>query len=91
MSGAGPEEVQEEPRRRGEGSGVTVQQLGWSVLHFMSLRWPSRVARASVSLTVKPMILQASLPFFFLVQNAIEPWLKGAKGTYATRRQRVTG
>lgn len=57
--------MQEEPRRRGEGSGVTVQQLCWSVLHFMSLRWPSRVARASVSLTVKPMILQASLPFFF--------------------------
>lgn len=45
----------------------------------MSLSRPLRVARASVSLIVKQIILQALLPLFW-VQNAVEPWLKGAEG-----------
>lgn len=57
--------MREEPGWRGEGRGAALQQLGWSVLHFMSLSWSPRVACASVSPIVEQMILQATLPFFF--------------------------
>lgn len=90
MSGAGPKEVQEES---GKGGGYAAIRLISAAFHKPELASQGCLCLGFPSCKANDVTNHLTLLFFvfFLVRNAIEPWLKGAKGVYATGRQQVMG
>lgn len=76
---------------RGKGGGSAAIGLVSAAFHEPELVPQGCLCLSFPNCRANDLASHPTLFFFLFVQNAVEPWLKGAKGAYATCRQGVTG